>query len=115
MALSSIMPFLAMFGRSEVSRFTVSVIDVEVFSFCPASGVCSSTFHFLSLPLVSGVTVDGFEAFLFEGNLGFENCLAHDVGDGLGRCEYVADDADGQQNDDSYSPPALVPWFLRAV
>ena len=57
MALSSIMPFLAMFGRSEVSRFTVSVIDVEVFSFCPASGVCSSTFHFLSLPLVSGVTV----------------------------------------------------------
>lgn len=58
---------------------------------------------------------DGFEAFLFEGNLGFENCLAHDVGDGLGRCEYVADDADGQQNDDSYSPPALVPWFLRAV
>lgn len=46
-----------MSAKSELSRFTVSVMAVEVFSFCPASGVCFSTFHFLSWPLVSGVTV----------------------------------------------------------
>ena len=57
MALSSIMPFLAMSGRSELSRFTVSVMVVEVFSSWPASGVCFSTFHFLSWSFVSGVTV----------------------------------------------------------